>query len=180
MMTPKILAKDKCRVAVFASLIIVSAQTNIPLPHGVPFTLQTMAIMLSGMILGSKKGVLAVLIYVSLGAIGLPVFAGLRGGLSVIAGPTGGFIISFPLMALTAGIGASLSKKGKKLLLLMCLILAVFINYLCGMLWFSYVLNVELQAALIMVVLPFVLGSILEIILIMTITPFVKRAFMHV
>ena len=86
----------------FAALTAVGAQVSIPIGP-VPITLQTFFILLSGMIGGAVIGFLSQLIYVLLGAIGLPVFAGFRGGVVAILGPTGGYIISFPLAALASG-----------------------------------------------------------------------------
>lgn len=102
--------RDLCYSAVFAAVIAVMAQLSIPLPGGVPLTLQTLGIMLAGIVLGPRRGTLSVLIYILLGAIGLPVFAGFKGGLSSVIGPTGGFIISFWVVSLCAGLGFSLGK----------------------------------------------------------------------
>lgn len=80
--------------ALFASIIGLLAKITIPLPL-VPITGQTLAIGLAATILGSTYGTISVLLYISLGAVGIPVFAGLSAGVSVIVGPTGGFIIGF-------------------------------------------------------------------------------------
>ncbi|MCL2355896.1 MAG: biotin transporter BioY [Defluviitaleaceae bacterium] len=96
--------RDLCYIAIMTAVIAVCAFIVIPLPGGVPFTLQTWAILLAGMILGPKKGVVAVLIYILLGLVGVPIFHGGRSGLEVLAGPTGGFLISFPLLAFAAGL----------------------------------------------------------------------------
>jgi len=94
---PGIHIRQLCYMSVFVAIIAVSAQIIIPLPHGVPMTLQTFTIALAGILLGPKKGGLTVLIYILLGGVGVPVFAGFLGGLGVIFGFTGGFIMSFPL-----------------------------------------------------------------------------------
>ena len=91
---------DLCMIGVVTAVIVIMAQISIPMPLGVPMTMQTFAITLAGIILGSKKGAVASLIYVLLGAVGVPVFANFSGGYQLLVGPTGGFIISFPIMAL--------------------------------------------------------------------------------
>lgn len=99
-------------IGVFAAIIsIISA---LPIGFnilGVPATLQTFAMAFAGYTLGYKKGTLTVIIYILLGAIGVPVFNGFNGGFSVILGVTGGFIIGFIFIALLCGIGINLKKK---------------------------------------------------------------------
>jgi len=167
--------RNMCYIAVFASFIAVSAQISIPLPYGVPLTLQTLAIAFGGIMLGPQKGAMAVLIYILLGIVGVPVFAGLRGGIAVIVGPTGGFILSFPFIALIAGLSTALSEKRRKWLFPAGLILGAVINYLFGMLWFRYVMEIELQAAFTVAVLPFIPGTIMEIMLLSLTKPQKKR-----
>ena len=71
---------DLCMIGVVTAVIVIMAQISIPMPLGVPMTMQTFAITLAGIILGSKKGAVASLIYVLLGAVGVPVFANFSGG----------------------------------------------------------------------------------------------------
>ena len=89
---------DMVYIAVFAVLIAICSWISIPTV--VPFTLQTFAIFLSIGILGGKRGTLAVLVYILLGLMGIPVFAGFSGGIGVLAGNTGGYIMGFLLSAL--------------------------------------------------------------------------------
>lgn len=82
--------------ALFAAIIAVFAQISIPLPFSpVPITGQTLAIGLAATILGSRYGTISVGIYLLLGAVGAPVFAGMSGGLGALVGPTGGYLIGF-------------------------------------------------------------------------------------
>ncbi len=74
------------------------------MPTGVPITVQVFAVALVGVILGWKRGVLAVLVYILIGAVGVPVFANFKGGLSVLTGLTGGYIIAWPVMTILCGI----------------------------------------------------------------------------
>ena len=90
--------KDICYIALFTALIAILAQISIPLPGGVPLTLQTFAVPLAGLVLGSKRGTIATVVYVLLGAVGVPVFSNFTVGLGIVLVLTGGFIVSFPLM----------------------------------------------------------------------------------
>lgn len=91
-------------VALFAALIaVLGFMPKLDLASGVPVSAQSLAIMLCGTILGAKRGALAVLLFLALVALGLPLLAGGRGGLGSFVGPTAGYLIGFPLAALTAG-----------------------------------------------------------------------------
>ena len=92
----------------FAAIIAVLTLVTIPMPSGVPITLQTFAVALCGYSLGCAKGTAATFVYVALGAVGLPVFSGMKGGFSVLVGPTGGYIYGFVGMAALCGLGAYL------------------------------------------------------------------------
>lgn len=89
--------------ALFAAIIGILAQVTIPLPL-VPITGQTLAVGLAATILGSRYGTLSVILYAIMGAIGIPLFSGMSGGLGVIVGPTGGFIIGFIPAAFLTGL----------------------------------------------------------------------------
>jgi len=94
---------DIALIAVFAALIAACSVIAIPI-SAVPITLQTFAVLLSGAVLGASRGFFAVLLYLAIGAIGLPVFAGGSAGLAPFAGPTVGYLLSFPLAALLTGL----------------------------------------------------------------------------
>ncbi|MDO5756153.1 MAG: biotin transporter BioY [Rhodobacterales bacterium] len=92
-------------VALFAALI--AALGIIPavmLPFGVPITAQSLGVMLCGTVLGARRGALAVLLFLLLVFLGLPLLSGGKGGLGVVFGPTGGFVVGFPVAALVAGL----------------------------------------------------------------------------
>lgn len=97
----------------FAAIIAVLTLVTIPMPSGVPITLQTFAVALCGYSLGCAKGTAATFVYVALGAVGLPVFSGMKGGFSVLVGPTGGYIYGFVGMAALCGLGAYLFETYK-------------------------------------------------------------------
>ncbi|HWP51982.1 MAG TPA: biotin transporter BioY, partial [Clostridia bacterium] len=161
MSTKKLSVRDLCFIGIFIAIITVMAQISFQMPYGVPMTLQTFAIPLAGIVLGARRGMLSTLTYVLLGAFGVPVFAGFSGGLGVVLGPTGGFILSFPLMALAAGIGA---ERNNKVMLACGLIAGAVINYICGMLMFSLITSCSLTTAFVACVLPFIPTAIIKMV----------------
>lgn len=148
------------RIGLFTALTIIMSQISIPMPYGVPMTMQTFIIPLVAFLLGKKEGVYVSIIYMLLGMIGLPVFAGFSGGLGIVLGPTGGFILSFPLMAYFSGIA---SEKKKSYQIIIWLTLGAAINYLVGMFYFSMVTSNSISVAFTACVLPFIPTSIIKI-----------------
>lgn len=133
---PKMRTVDMAYIAMFAVVMAVCAWISIP--AAVPFTLQTLGVFLAVGMLGGKRGTLAVLIYLLLGAVGMPVFAGFNGGLGYMLGSTGGYIVGFLLSALTMwGFEAALGRKTWVLAVSMVLGLAVC--YAFGTAWFMLV-----------------------------------------
>lgn len=167
----KLSIRDICLIGIFTAFIAASAQLIIPMPVGVPFTLQTFIIPLAGVILGAKKGTLAVLVYIILGATGIPVFSGFKGGFAVIFGVTGGYILSFPILALFAGIGSDSYEKikniwNRNIFFSSCLVIGSSINYICGMLMAMFVTSRGLQEAFAIFVLPYIPTEVVKIILV--------------
>lgn len=146
--------------AMFATITAVLAQISIPLPGGVPLTLQTLAVSLAGIILGSKRGFVAILVYVLMGCFGLPVFASLTGGAGIVAGATGGFIISFPIMSFI--IGLVCERTDNKPLIFLGMVLGSIVNYAVGALQFAIVTNSSLYNAFLVSVLPFILVGLIK------------------
>ena len=102
MKQPKI--RDLTHCALAAAILCVTAQISVPVGDA-PITIQPFALALVGGVLGWKWGTLAAIVYVALGALGLPVFANFRGGAAMLAGATGGYLWTYPLLALGAGLG---------------------------------------------------------------------------
>lgn len=101
---PRSTATDLALIATFTALIAVCALLPaISVGGAVPITLQTFAVMLAGAVLGAKRGLLSVLLYLALGAIGLPVFSGGSAGLAPFAGPSVGYLVAFPFAAMFTG-----------------------------------------------------------------------------
>lgn len=162
MQNRKMSVHELCTIGIFAAMISIFSPISIPMPYGVPMTLQTLIIPLTGVILGKKRSALAATVYILLGAFGLPVFSSYTGGLGIILGPTGGFILSFPLMAFVSGIGA---ERGGIFRLFLGLLAGTLINYLCGMVVYSFVMAKDMYTAFITSVLPFIPVTIIKIIL---------------
>ena len=97
-------------VGLMTAVIAVLSQIAIPLPSGVPITLQTFAVALTGYMLSYKYGSAAVVTYILLGAVGVPVFSGLKGGAGVLFGVTGGFIFGFLPMAFLCGLSSKMKQ----------------------------------------------------------------------
>ncbi len=127
---------DMAYIAVFTVLIAICSWISIPMT--VPFTLQTFAVFLSVSILGGRRGTMAVLVYVLLGAVGIPVFAEFTGGPGIILNTTGGYIIGFILSALIMWLTESLF--GKKLpVQILSMVLGLLACYAVGTVWFMFV-----------------------------------------
>ncbi|WP_312440793.1 biotin transporter BioY [Lacrimispora sp.] len=109
----RISTKELVLTGMFAAVLAVISQISIPLPTGVPITIQIFGVALIGTVLGWRLGFLATLIYILLGAVGLPVFSNFRGGLQSLLGLTGGYIWGWLIMVVLCGIRP---KTGSKLL----------------------------------------------------------------
>ena len=127
---------DMAYIALFAVLMAVCAWITVPLPKPlVQFTLQTFAMFMALTTLGGRRGLYAMVVYLLLGAVGVPVFSGFRGGLGVLLDTTGGYIIGFAAAALvywllTAKLGDSLPVK------IAACVLGLAVCYAFGTAWF--------------------------------------------
>ena len=144
--------------AVFTALIVVSSYFSFPLPSGVPVTLQTLAVALTGYCLGVKRAVPAVLAYILLGLVGAPVFSGFQSGPAVLMGKTGGFIIGFLFLVFACALAGEWKNRALKIVvgeagLLLC--------HLLGVLWFTFLTKTGFFAGAAAVSLPFLLKDAL-------------------
>ncbi|MCL1844160.1 MAG: biotin transporter BioY [Defluviitaleaceae bacterium] len=169
--TSKIIStRGLCYTGLGVAVTCVLAQVHFPL-FGVPLTMQTFAVMLIGIILGAKKAAAAMVIYLMLGAAGMPVFTGFGGGVARVVGPWGGFIMSFPAMALIIGYAAMRTKTW----LVAGIVAGVIVNLSCGMLWFAFVSDVGMRYAFAVAFLPFVAPEAIKAILAISIGVPVRR-----
>lgn len=149
------------RTALFAALTAVCSWLSIPMPWGVPINLATLAVFLAGAVLGAKWGTVSILVYVALGLVGIPVFSGFRGGLSVLAGPTGGYIIGYIGAALVVGLLTH--RFHRKWVVPASMAAALAVCYAFGTAWFMVVTGNGLMASLSMCVLPYLVGDAIKI-----------------
>ena len=146
--------------ALFAALTGVIAIIKIPLPFTpVPITLQTVMVLLSGALLGSNLGALSQILYVLLGIIGLPIFAGGSSGLGVLFGPTGGYLVGFIIAAFVVG---KLVKKSY-LSIIFAMAIATIIIYISGVIGALIVTKLSLSKIIVGWVLPFIIGDIIKL-----------------
>jgi biotin transport system substrate-specific component len=154
------------RGALMAAVTAVAAQISVPL-FAVPFTLQVLAVILSGLLLGPRYGALSQAIYLLVGAVGVPVFAQFSGGLAVILGPTGGYLVSYPAAAAVAGLAARAARDASRRRALSysflwgCAGLAV--TYAFGATWLSVVTDLPLAVAVAQGVLIFVPFDLIKV-----------------
>jgi len=154
--------RDALLVAGFSLVIAGASQVAVPLPFTpVPLTLQTLAILLTGMALGWKRGSLAVLAYLAEGFVGLPVFAGGTAGLVHLLGPTGGYLVGFVAAAALVGLLAERRFDRRPATTVLAMLAGMAVIHLFGAAWLS--LFVGATAAIAQGVVPFLLGDVLKI-----------------
>lgn len=169
----KISIFDMTEAAVFTAVIAVSAQIHFPLPSGVPVTLQTLAVALCGYCLGLKRGMSAILVYILLGLVGAPVFSGFAGGVAVLFGKTGGFIIGFVFLVFACGAVSETEKKPIRLLLG---IVGLVLCHLFGTVWYAFLTESSVAAAAVLVSLPFIVKDIICVVGAALLSPRLKAA----
>ena len=156
--------REICYSGLFAAVIAIMAQISIPMPGGVPMTMQTFAVTLAAIVLGAKLSTVSTVIYLILGAAGVPVLAGFTGGLAKFVGPTGGFLISFPLMAFVIGWGVE-HRRAFPGAFVVALVAGTVLNYVVGVAMFCALTQSTLAAGITACVLPFIPTAIIKAIL---------------
>ncbi|WP_424944891.1 biotin transporter BioY [Aliiroseovarius crassostreae] len=151
-------------IALFAALIAaLGLIPAISLGFGVPITAQSLGVMLCGTVLGAKRGALAVLLFLLLVAIGLPLLAGGRGGLGVFAGPTVGFIVGFPIGAFVIGLIVEKMRAGNLAVVagLAAMVGGIVVVYIFGIAGFAMVTGKSIAAST-TIMAPFIPGDIIK------------------
>ena len=173
----KITTKELVFTALMAVIIAVCSWISIPTT--VPFTLQTFGVFMAVGLLGGKKGTISVLVYILLGAVGVPVFAGFSGGIGVLFGTTGGYIVGFLLSGLVYW--AMTAAFGEKLpIMIVAMVLGLIVCYAFGTAWFMivYAKNtapIGLMTALGWCVFPFIIPDCIKITLAIVLTKQLKK-----
>lgn len=149
------------------SAVFIALCSWISIPAAVPFTLQTFGIFLVMWVLGGRRGTQAVLIYILLGVIGLPVFSGFSGGPSALLNTTGGYILGFLLTALSVWAGEKLAGKRTSCFIISSLT-GLTLCYLFGTLWFMYLYakssgTAGFLSVLSLCVIPFIIPDLLKL-----------------
>ena len=149
-------------VIVFSLFIAACAQFTIHIGP-IPITGQTFAVLLTGMLLGSRLGAAAVIAYLIEGAIGLPFFAGGGAGLVRFLGPTAGYLVAFPAAAFIVGAFAEHGWDKRYPTAVAAMAIGSLIIFLGGGAWFAILTNTSPVAAFKLAVLPFLLGDVIKI-----------------
>ena len=157
--------KQMVLIALMTAVTCVLGPLSIPLPFSpVPISLTNFAIFLAIFVLGMKSGTISFIIYLLLGAIGVPVFSSFRGGLQVLAGPTGGYLIGFIFLALIMGF--ALDHFDRKLVpTIIGMIIGMAVCYAFGTVWLAKLLSLSFKEGLMMGVIPYLAGDAAKIII---------------
>ena len=161
----KIKTKQMVLIALMTAVTCVLGPLSIPLPFSpVPISLTNFAIFLAIFVLGMKNGTISFIIYLLLGAVGVPVFSSFRGGLQVLAGPTGGYLIGFIFLALIMGF--ALDHFDRKLVpTIIGMIIGMVVCYAFGTVWLAKLLSLSFKEGLMMGVIPYLPGDAAKIII---------------
>lgn len=161
----KIRTKQMVLIALMTAVTCVLGPLSIPLPFSpVPISLTNFTIFLAIFVLGMKSGTISFIIYLLLGAIGVPVFSSFRGGLQVLAGPTGGYLIGFIFLALIMGF--ALDHFDRKLVpTIIGMIIGMAVCYAFGTVWLAKLLSLSFKEGLMMGVIPYLAGDAAKIII---------------
>lgn len=176
-MNTKMTVRDLTYVALSAALIAICSWISIPTT--VPFTLQTFAVFCVLALLGGKRGTLAVLVYILLGAVGMPVFAGFTGGVGILFGTTGGYIVGFLLSGLIYWLCEKITDN--RLAKLLACVVGLAVCYAFGTVWFMnvYARNsgpIGAATALGWCVFPFVVPDLVKLVLAFALADRLKKA----
>ena len=164
--------REMVLIAMFSAVMAVCSWISVPTT--IPFTLQTFGVFSTMNILGGKKGFFSILVYILLGAVGMPVFSGFSAGISALTSYSGGYIWGFIFLALVYWVAEKIS--GRKIIVqVISLIIGMAVCYLCGTLWFMYVTKSTFIYGLSVCVVPYVLFDALKMILALLISVRVKK-----
>ena len=157
--------------ALMTAVTCILAPLSIPLPFSpVPISLTNLVIFISVFILGMKDATISFLIYLLLGAVGLPVFASFHAGLSVLAGPTGGYLIGFIFLALIQGFAMKYFDR-KLIPTIIGMLIGMAVCYIFGTVWLAKLMSLSFKEGLFMGVIPYLPGDAVKIIIAVIVGP---------
>lgn len=172
-MKKKLNVYNMASIGVMTAIICVIGPLAIPIGP-VPISCTNLVIYFALYVLGSKRGAISCIVYIIIGAVGLPVFSSFTGGLSKLVGPTGGYIVGFIFMALIAGF--FIDKYTEKwYLCLFGMIVGTAACYMLGSLWLSYEAHISIKSAIYVGVVPFVAEDILKMAVAAFIGPKIRK-----
>ncbi len=149
--------------SLFAALICIAAYIVIPLPFSpVPITLQTLFVMMAGLLLPFEYAGLTVVIYLLLGIVGLPVFSGGASGIGSIVGPTGGYLIGFLVGSMVISMLVKSSKNKFAISFVSAIVGGIVVVYAFGVIWLAWKTDMGIQKAFVVGALPFLLGDFVK------------------
>lgn len=163
--------------ALMAAVMCILGPLSVPI-GAVPISLTNLVICFTVWLLGSKFSTLSVIIYLAIGAVGLPVFSGYGAGLAKIAGPTGGYLVGFIFMAFLGGLIVEKS-NGNPIISALGLVVGTAIAYAFGTAWFVFQMKCELNYALTVCVFPFIPFDLVKIVLGCAIGPLLRKRLMQ-
>ncbi len=167
-----LLVRDSLFVLGFSLFLALCAQISFHLPFTpVPITLQTLAVLLTGAALGSRRGALAMLVYLAEGACGLPVFSGGTSGLVALFGYTGGYLWAFPIAAFVVGLLCERGLDRRLLTSALAMLPGTLIIYAIGVSWLAIALHISFAKALVFGLVPFIPGDLLKLIIAAALLP---------
>ncbi|MDD2420816.1 MAG: biotin transporter BioY [Heliobacteriaceae bacterium] len=150
--------------ALIAAIIFISAQIAFPLPFSpVPVTLQVFTVLLFPLILPARIAVTGICVYLALGLIGLPVFAGVSGGIGILLTPKGGYLLGFLLATIVISQLAKLWPRSDLIRNLLLSLVGLGVIYVCGVTGMVLTLNISLAKALVLGLWPFLPGDLVKV-----------------
>lgn len=158
-------------IALFAAIVAVLSQISVPMPSGVPITLQTFAVALCGHYLGTKKGTAAIGVYILLGAVGVPVFTNFKGGFACLFSVTGGFIWGF--LALAALCGLPFRKKPIRIIFGL---LGLSALHVCGAFQYALLMGIDFLQSFLTVSAPYLVKDVISLALAFILAEIARKA----
>lgn len=165
--------KNLAYIGLMAAIMCILSPITIPLGGGVGITLGIFVILFMTYVIGMGRALIAYGIYLLVGLVGLPVFAGFQGGIGAFAGPTGGFLVGY--IPVIISVGLMLKIKENRLFLVLGSMIGLLMCYILGCLWYMHVMNVDFVGALWICVIPFVVFDAIKIAMVCVIGPPCKK-----
>ncbi len=167
--------KEMAFIALMTAVISVLAPLSLPIVGEVPISLATFAVMLAGVLLGSKNGTIATALYLVLGAIGVPVFAGWSSGAGILFGVTGGYLFGYLPLAFLSGFFYERAKENRTAACFIGMLIGTVVLYVLGTIWFIAITKMDIKGALLACVIPFLPGDLIKMIAVTVIAPQMEK-----